>query len=76
MTRISMVEADGVCDIGITDREGEFKGIGDRVYTARVFAEKAPKAVTVAGAPVEFGYDGQYVTFELGDAKEASIVLG
>ena len=56
--------------------EGEFKGIGERVYTARVFAEKAPKSVTVAGAPVEFEYDGQYITFELGDAKEASIVLG
>ena len=76
LTRISMVEGDGVCDIGITEREGDFKGIGERVYTARVFAEKAPKSVSVAGAPVEFEYDGQYVTFELGDAKEASIVLG
>jgi alpha-glucosidase (family GH31 glycosyl hydrolase) len=76
VTRISMVEADGVCDIGITDREGEFKGIGDRVYTVRIFTEKSPTAITVAGEAVEFDYDGQFATFELGDAKEASIVLG
>ncbi len=76
LTRISMVEGDGVVDIGITDREGEFKGMGERVYTARVFADCAPKTVTVAGEAVAFEYDGQYITFELGDAKEASIVLG
>ena len=31
VTRISMVEGDGICNIGIGDREGEFKGMGERV---------------------------------------------
>ncbi len=76
VTRISMVEGDGVCDIGITEREGEFKGMGERVYTARVFLAKVPKSVKVAGKSVPYTFDGQYVTFKIGDAKEASIVLG
>ena len=76
VTRISMVEGDGVCDIGIGEREGEFAGIGERVYTARVFAETKPVSVTVGGAPAEFDYDGRYVTFEIGKEAEAQVVFG
>lgn len=76
VTRISMVEGDGVCDIGIGEREGEFAGIGERVYTARVFAETKPVSVTVGGSSVEFDYDGRYVTFEVGKETEAQIVFG
>ena len=75
VTRISMVEADGICNIGIGDREGEFKGIGERVYTARVFAATAPKSVTVGENEVEFTYDGQFITFALSAEKEAAIVF-
>lgn len=75
VTRISMVEADGICNIGIGDREGEFKGMGERVYTARVFASKKPRSVSVSGKKVDFTYDGQFITFELGGEKEAAIVF-
>ena len=70
-----MVEADGICNIGIGDREGEFKGMGERVYTARVFASKKPRSVSVSGKKVDFTYDGQFITFELGGEKEAAIVF-
>ena len=49
--------------------------MGERIYTARVFAQAKPQSVTVGGASVEFDYDGQFVTFELGDEKEAEIVF-
>jgi hypothetical protein len=75
VTRISMVEGDGICNIGIGDREGEFKGMGERIYTARVFAQAKPQSVTVGGTAVAFDYDGQFVTFELGGEKEAEIVF-
>ena len=76
VTRISMVEADGIVNIGIGDREGEFSGMtNDRVYTARVFSKVAPKSVTVGENEVEFSYDGEFVTFELGDEKEATVVF-
>lgn len=73
VTRISMVEADGRCDIGIGEREGDFRGIGKRTYTARVFAQSKPKKVTVGGKPVGFEYDGRYVAFELGEETEAAV---
>jgi len=73
VTRISMAEGDGRCDIGIGEREGDFKGIGKRTYTARVFAENEPKKVTVGGKPVAFEYDGRYATFELGSETEAAV---
>jgi alpha-glucosidase (family GH31 glycosyl hydrolase) len=75
-TRISMVDGDGICNIGIGDREGEFKGMTDaRVYTARVFASAAPQSVTVGENAVDFDFDGQFITFELGAEKEATIVF-
>ncbi len=76
LTRISMVEGDGICNIGITEREGEFKGIGERVYTARIFADKAPAAVTVEGEAVPFTYENGFIAFELYDKKEATVVFG
>jgi hypothetical protein len=70
-----MVEGDGICNIGIGEREGEFKGMGERVYTARVFAAKKPRHVTVGGKKVDFTFDGQFVTFALGGEKEAAIAF-
>ena len=70
-----MVEADGICNIGIGDREGEFKGMGERVYSARVFVAKKPRAVTVGCKKVDFTYDGQFITFDIGAEKEAAIVF-
>lgn len=73
VTRISMAEGDGRCDIGIGEREGDFRGIGKRTYTARIFAERKPRKVTAGGNPVEFTYDGRYATFELGEESEAAV---
>lgn len=73
VTRISMAEADGRCDIGIGEREGEFEGIGKRTYTARIFAENKPKKITVGGRSVEFEYDGRFAAFELGGETEAAV---
>ena len=70
-----MVEGDGICNIGIGDREGSFKGMGERVYSARVFASKKPRSVTVGGKKVDFEFDGQYITFDIGGEKEAAIVF-
>ncbi len=74
-TRLSMVEGDGICNIGIGDREGDFTGIGERTYGVRLFAAQKPKSVSVGGKKVPFEWDGRYVTFELGTETEATVVL-
>ncbi len=76
VTRISMVEGDGIVNIAITDREGEFKGIGERVYTARVFADKAPASVEVDGEAAAFTYENGFIAFEMDDKKEAVVTFG
>jgi hypothetical protein len=71
-----MVEGDGICNIGIGDREGEFKGMTDeRVYSVRVFASAKPQSVTVGETAVDFTFDGQFVSFDMGAEKEATIVF-
>lgn len=76
VTRISMEKKNGECEIVIGERKGEFAGIGKRTYTIRLFAEKKPDKVTVAGAPVNFTYEGCYAAFEMGSETEAHVVLG
>ena len=76
VTRISMEKKNGECEIVIGERKGEFAGIGKRTYTIRLFAEKKPDKVTVAGAPVIFTYEGCYAAFEMGSETEAHVVLG
>lgn len=76
VTRLSMVEGDGRCDIGIGDREGEFDGIGSRRYSIRMFADKMPKKVIVSGSQAPFEYDGRFICFDMGDSDAASVVFG
>ena len=42
----------------------------------RLFAEKKPDKITVAGNPVNFTYEGRYAAFEMGSETEAHVVLG
>lgn len=76
VTRISMEKKNGECEIVIGERKGEFAGIGKRTYTIRLFAEKKPDKITVAGNPVNFTYEGRYAAFEMGSETEAHVVLG
>lgn len=76
VTRISMEKKNGECEIVIGERKGEFAGIGKRTYTIRLFAEKKPDKITVAGNPVNFTYEGLYAAFEMGSETEAHVVLG
>lgn len=76
VTRISMEKKNEECEIVISERKGEFSGIGKRTYTIRLFAEKKPDKITVAGSPVNFTYEGRYAAFEMGSETEAHVVLG
>lgn len=76
VTRISMEKKNGECEIVIGERKGEFAGIGKRTYTIRLFAEKKPDKITVAGNPVNFTYEGRYAAFEMGSETESHVVLG
>ena len=76
VTRISMEKKNEECEIVIGERKGEFSGIGKRTYTIRLFAEKKPDKITVAGNPVNFIYEGRYAAFEMGSETGAHVVLG
>ena len=76
VTRISMEKKNEECEIVIGERKGEFAGIGKRTYTIRLFAEKKPDKITVAGIPVNFTYEGRYAAFEMRSETGAHVVLG
>ena len=49
--------------------------LGRERRKGKVFADKKPRSVTVGGKKVDFDFDGQYITFDIGGEKEAAIVF-
>lgn len=74
-TRITVTEEAGSVRIGIGERVGTFRGIGNRTYGIRLFAAGKPSAIRADGEAVPFVWEDGVATFEAGSAGNVTVAF-